>query len=537
MPDYPIAATTASSGGMYQYGMIADLRTSNALLSNASPTAGSSAAQTAPSTNDTVALSAEGRQLAAAIPSPVLTETDAAPSPIDATSAQQLGKAVLVGTATTQSGRKVTIEQYNPATAADNGVSPEPRTGYMVTIAATDQQEQQRYMLNGNTIINEDENGALHVSAYSQATDGNDIIIGLLDTSLSGGAGDDTLFDFRQGGMGNIDGGAGDDTIVVSGVHSVGYIHSGDGNDTINFTGNVVGADISTGDGNDTVNIAGSVYGGNISLGAGNDSLQANDLSTFFTGQLNVDTGDGNDQIKAGSIGEGKGQVNIDTGNGNDLIHAGDIGIGGQVNINTGDGNDSIHASWIGIGGNSQVNIDTGDGNDRVHSNWIGIGTDGHETQVNINAGSGNDSLSFDWLGVAGVASGQVNINTGSGNDSLTFNWLGGEDVGNSQVNINMGSGNDYINAGIEGLRLVTQAKMEAMRDLVRETPADKATPKSSHNGDALLANTSGMATMTGESTPMARRGSITYRTQSQSDNATTETAAQMHSGLRIRNS
>lgn len=35
----------------------------------------------------------------------------------------------------------------------------------------------------------------------------------------------------------------------------------------------------------------------------------------------------------------------------------------------------------------------------------------------------------------------------------------------------------------------------------------------------------------------MARRGSNTYRTQSQSDNATTGFAAQMHSRLRTRSS
>jgi len=87
------------------------------------------------------------------------------------------------------------------------------------------------------------------------------------------------------------------------------------------------------------------------------------------------------------------------------------------------------------------------------------------------------------------------------------------------------------------GLHLVSQAKMEVMRDLVRETPPAKATPKSSPGGDALLANTSGMTTMTGGSANMARRSSNAYRIQGQPDNATTGIAAQMHSRLRTRNS
>lgn len=81
------------------------------------------------------------------MPSTVLT----APSPIDATSAQQLGEAVFVGTATTQSGRKVTIEQYNSATKAGKGL-PSRAPATWSPSQPTDQQEQQRYMLNGNTI-------------------------------------------------------------------------------------------------------------------------------------------------------------------------------------------------------------------------------------------------------------------------------------------------------------------------------------------------------------------------------------------------
>ena len=583
--------------------MIADLQTTSSILSNASPTAGSSAAQTDAPTGDTVALSAEGRQLAAAIPSPVLTEPGAAPSPIDATSAQELGEAVLVGTATTQSGRKVTIEQYNPATAAGNGVSLEPRTGYMVTIAATDQQEQQRFMLNGNTIINEDENGALHVSAYTpgQETDGNDIIIGQLATPLRGGAGDDTIF--------------------VTGDQYGGTIDAGAGNDTVMIVGNVMDSTISMGDGNDTLQ-TGSVFGGTISMGAGNDTLQATALRG--NSRLNVDTGDGNDSITTKSIGGGQvnlntgngndminasvismaeGQVNIDTGNGNDIIDTKSINMaGGQVNIDTGDGNDSVHANWLGLGidgrksggGDSQVNItsgggddnvrvnwidtefngdrtqvniDTGDGNDSVHSSWLGTGYKGGKTQINIATGAGNDSVHSSWLSVGGGGTSQVNIDTGSGNDSVHASGTGvgigvgiggttqvnidtgsGNDVvranwttlsvsGSTQGNSKTGSGNDYVNAGIMSLNIKSQVKMEVMRDLIRETPADQAPPQSGQDGDALLVHASGIAFTTGGSAGMARRGHNVYRTQGQTDDATTGTAAQMHSRLRIQSS
>lgn len=587
MPDISISTAITSSLNTSQYGLIADLQTSNSILSNASPTAGSGAAQTNTPTDYTVALSAEGRQLAAAMPSTVLTETKTDLSPLNVASAQQLGEAVLVGTATTQSGRKVTIEQYNPATVAESGVSPQPSASYMVTIDATDQHDQQSFLLTGNTIINEDAHGALHVSAYTpgQETDGNDIIIGLLATPLSGGAGDDTIIVSGDQRGGTIDAGDGNDTVMIAGNVMDGAVSMGDGNDTLQ-TGAVFGGNISMGDGNDALQ-AGSVYGGNITMGDGNDTLQATALSgytglnvdtgegndsiitkTIGGGQVNLTTGKGNDRINAAIIGLADGQVNIDTGSGNDMIDASYISLGsGQVNIDIGDGNDSVHASWIGLaigggdsqvniasgrgndsvsaswigtginGGRSQVNIDTGDGNDSVHSSWIGTGINGGKTQVNIDTGDGNDSVGSSWIGFEAGGSSQVNIDTGSGNDVVRASWIASSFSGSTPVNINMGSGHDYINAGIEGLRLVTQAKREAMRDLVRETPRTKETPKSSPGGDALLATTSGMTIMTGGNANMARRGSNTYRTQSQSDNATTGIAAQIRSGLRIRSS
>jgi hypothetical protein len=552
MPDYPIAATTTSSGGMYQYGMIADLRTSNALLSNASPTAGSSAAQTAPSTNDTVVLSDEGRQRAAAMSPIVQAGTKTPLAPIDDAGILGLGQGVLVGTATTQSGRKISITQHDPAPKADDGASPQARPSYVVAIEGTDQQDGQSYLLTGNAIINEDANGALQVAAYApgRETDGNDVIIGLSAASLSGGAGDDALFDLSPGG-GAIQGGAGDDAIIVSGNRRGGTIDAGDGNDAVMIaggvmdgaialgdgddslqTGNLFGGSIAMGNGNDTLQTK-NVFGGNIAMGQGNDVFQAASLSGYVSqltvdtgdgndsiaadaignGQVNIDTGGGNDRIKAAVIGQAGGQVNIDVGDGNNLIDASYIGLGNsQVNIAAGDGNDSVHASWIALGiggGASQVNIDAGAGDDSVSSSWIGTGIDGGSAHVNIYMGDGDDSLNASWIGT-GINGGNahVNISMGNGDDSLNASWIGVGIAGGSHVNIDAGNGSDYVNANIVGLQIGKQAKAQAMRDVVRLDP-------SGHDGDTLLTNASAMPAKPGGNADAARRGSKAYRLQS----------------------
>jgi len=205
-------------------------------------------------------------------------------------------------------------------------------------------------------------------------TDGNDLIFGTpLDDTLSGGAGDDTLFgidgnDVLAGGIDNdsIEGGNGNDSISGSDGNDV--INGGLGADNI---GGGLGTDtIDGGDGDDI--IGGGFGADSISGGAGNDVVAGGaDNDT-------LDGGDGNDSM-SGSFG-------------NDLISGGDgddaIGGGtGQDTIDAGAGNDSVG------GGEGDDSILGGDGNDFLAGGGRDDVIDGGADNDTINAGAGNDVI------------------------------------------------------------------------------------------------------------------------------------------------
>ncbi len=311
------------------------------------------------------------------------------------------GSTELLGTATTKSGRQVSISQF-----VAGGQGQPAQVGYAVSISGDANHEAQSFQVAGDSIINEDENGELHISAYSagKETNGDDIIIGSGGGALSGGQGNDTIFDVSPNLPKSISGGDGNDTIIVA-TNSL--------EDTID-----------AGAGDDKLIVKGGILGGEIKMGDGNDSVQARNIGTF------------------------SGQTTIDTGNGNDSVSADFIGANGsQVNIKTGDGNDKVHAAYIGMGGDNQVNIDTGDGNDLVDASWIGLAFGGSASQVNINTGKGDDTVRSSWIGTSlGSGSTQVNIDTGEGNDTINSSWVGTSiEGGSSQVNLKTGDGNDTI--------------------------------------------------------------------------------------------
>lgn len=181
----------------------------------------------------------------------------------------------------------------------------------------------------------------------------NNVLSGLAgDDSINGLDGNDTL----TGGTGNdiLAGGLGFDRVVESG--------------NVNFT---LTDTRLTGNGTDTLNSIETVF---LTGGAGNNILDA----SSFTGNVRLDGGFGDDQLKAGSKGN-----NLFGGAGNDTL------IGGA-------GNDGL------FGDNQNDLLQGGGGNDELK------GGDGNDT---LNGGEGNDDLRGER--------GNDTINGGSGSDSI----------------------------------------------------------------------------------------------------------------------
>lgn len=325
-----------------------------------------------------------------------------------------------IATTTTASGRTVSVDRYsNAAGLTDANGASLSESGFRVTIGGAAGEEAQHYVLTGNTIINEDADGSLRIAAYQpgQETSGDDIIIGgLLDGTMRGGGGDDTIIGLADVGYVDVSGGDGDDTIIMA---------------------NDANGRIDTGAGNDTVKAA--------VLGAG--------------GAISIDTGSGDDTIEAAYIGLG-GSVDITTGSGDDTVKASWIGINSKVAIDTGSGDDTVDASWIGVGfgdNASQVSIETGSGDDTVTSSWIGVGIGAEERghtgpgpSVNVDTGSGDDTVAASWIGVGLSGTGsQVAIDTGSGDDTVAAGVVG---FGNAQIALETGSGDDTVSVGVLGL-------------------------------------------------------------------------------------
>jgi Ca2+-binding RTX toxin-like protein len=226
-----------------------------------------------------------------------------------------------------------------------------------------------------------------------------------LGNAITGGAGNDTIFETAAKGAG------GDDTLS-----------GGKGNDTlIDDTGsNTLNGD----DGNDTLQTLGTTGNDTLLGGAGNDTLQDGG------GTNTLDGGAGDDVILAG-----KGADTILGGDGNDNI----IDAGGTNEMHGGKGNDSITLS-----GNGDNTITGDDGDDVI------ITQNGKQT---LSGNAGNDVL------IAGT--GADTLDGGDGNDVL--NGRGGGDTliggkGNDIYDIRDGSEliTELAGQGTDAVRITT---------------------------------------------------------------------------------
>lgn len=236
-------------------------------------------------------------------------------------------------------------------------------------------------------------------SGGGQDGDGWGVYAQVLDTRISGTAGDDVLID--QWGIDRIDGWAGND--VIEGRTGNDLINGGLGHDTIFAQ-----------EGNDTVRAGAGddrVYGWHgddlIDGGAGNDLLVGEYGHNTLLG------GAGDDTI----FGAVEGNDVIRGGEGNDELHGEDIGAssGGNDDIRGQGGDDTVYA---GAGNDT---VDGGNGADLIYG---GDGADnlwGSEGRDTLDGGDGNDTL--------GGGAGDDVLAGRAGADVFFFRAGGGNDV------------------------------------------------------------------------------------------------------------
>ncbi|WP_027722869.1 calcium-binding protein [Maridesulfovibrio zosterae] len=336
-----------------------------------------------------------------------------------------------IASAKTDSGRNIVVEQIMQHTKAlvknGEGGSDMVAYGFRASVYDADGKLEYNFMLQRDTIINENEDGSLNISDYftGDETDGDDFIIGKSGSHLAGGAGDDTFVvvanesysGVESMGRGysnskdtSVEGGDGDDNIAIAStnIYAKVNVDSGAGNDTISASGYVHDSVISTGDGNDTIDIQG-VQDSTITTGEGDDVVDLNGGANSYS---NIDTGAGDDSLTAsGGIVGGK----VNTGDGNDVIEVRSL----LTNLNTGEGNDVVRASNV-----SGV-INTGDGNDSIT-------VDGDVFLSKIDMGDGNNTFKArSFL--------SSRLTTGTGYDSVIFTGSV------KQSYINTGKGDDYV--------------------------------------------------------------------------------------------
>jgi hypothetical protein len=294
---------------------------------------------TTATSGDTVSLSDAARDLGAAgqtAQAAQTTGTTTIAADAGLADASQIGDAAVitpVTTVATASGRQISLAAYtNPSTTADETGQAAGQSGYLLTIGGNGESGDQRYVLTGDVLLNEDASGNLSVAAYAagKETSGDDLIIGLTGAALNGGDGNDTLVALADGNKVNVSGGAGDDTVIVSGNLTSGLVHTGEGNDTL------------------TANIT---AGGNAQMiftaDEGNDTVQAT-LDLSGNAQLILDTGNGNDSLTAGLIAGDNSQTILATGNGNDRVVASLVTTGNaQLVVDSGDGNDALATAIV----------------------------------------------------------------------------------------------------------------------------------------------------------------------------------------------
>ncbi len=239
------------------------------------------------------------------------------------------------------------------------------------------------------------------------------IVTSGVNSTIDGGAGNDTLTNTNYGtgakfygNNGNdlittynannvlMDGGAGNDRIEVRGVARGVSVIGGSGNDAITLSGGNNFVKYASGEGNDTITgisasdtikITGAEYEKVTTAGSKDVTLKAGTGSIVIKGGKNIAF-----QID-GTIKPDNNPVNVTNSTSNTLISGTNYNDtitnqgGSKVTISTGGGNDIIHNSLSSHTNNSYVSIVGGDGNDSVRNAW--------GSRATILTGAGKDTI------------------------------------------------------------------------------------------------------------------------------------------------
>lgn len=294
------------------------------------------------------------------------------------------------------------INDISNSNLISNGLSTvTSNDGKKVTISSLIQGNNIELLLpNGNKIVAKDINTDVRFSTQQNGeivmatrfktitfdAQGNKIREGEGDEPLLGTDSDDIIINFYGS---NIDGGDGNDLIINFAAQST--ITGGTGNDKVIIA-------------NSIANSTGSIL--NIDLGDGDDSLIISDMHD--ASKINIQGGNGNDNIQIGTIGGSSTELNIDGGNGDDEIIVNHAVIG-AAKISGNDGNDKIRIKNILVNNGENAVISGAAGNDDISIDFM--------HGVEISGEKGNDTIK---IGIAGNSI----IDCGDGNNEITIGTM-----------------------------------------------------------------------------------------------------------------
>lgn len=256
--------------------------------------------------------------------------------------------------------------------------------------------ENSRFLENEDGTLSLDNGLAFLQNGDDKKRDANAIVVNLNGRTVTGGTGDDMIFNLANNAT--LDGGDGDDTLYTMGDQSA--LVGGNGNDLLKAVRNVMQKDDDK---------------SSWKFDPTNDNLAKKGLLGYDEGlQVYMDAGEGDNTLEA----EGKlRNSTIKAGDGNNAVK---LDIAQDSKISMGNGQNSITVETL-----YGSSIKTGDGNNKIN-----VGTAANSSR--IETGAGDDSISVSrLLGESGILS-------GDGNDSISVNSM-------EDSFINAGGGNDEI--------------------------------------------------------------------------------------------
>ena len=165
-----------------------------------------------------------------------------------------------------------------------------------------------------------------------------------------------------------------------------------------------------------------------MTAGGGNDTISFNHGAAYGSGSgysavVNVDAGDGNNQISFGNnVARSSGYLNITAGLGDDVVSFGESAAGedGYIGLSVGAGDDTITfgVNAVRDGGSADINVGAG-----ADSITFGEGAVGKYGDLDINLGSDTDVdvVTFEGTAASGSQSGDIVV-TGAGvGDQIVF--------------------------------------------------------------------------------------------------------------------